>query len=179
MVVPSIWYTSDPSPDRGQDFPKYLFPEAYFLGVSSIVSLQLQDFLGWNMKPIHVHGGHWVSLKSLDVSNSCNSMDCSSSRLLCPLDSPGKNTGVGCQFLLQRIFLIQGSNLGLPHCRQILYHLHHQGGPCTWKARTDQIKSQSTPNQYMPDLKSKGTYMKALPWVTSRWVDPHTHPPEY
>ena len=39
---------------------------------------------------------------------------------------PGKNTGVGCHFLLQGIFLTQGSNLGLPHCRQILYCLHHQ-----------------------------------------------------
>jgi len=29
--------------------------------------------------------------------------------LLCPWDSPGKNTGVGCHFLLQGIFLTQGS----------------------------------------------------------------------
>ena len=36
-------------------------------------------------------------------------------------DSPGKNTGVGCQFLLQGIFLTQGTNPGLPHCRWI-YH---------------------------------------------------------
>ena len=41
-------------------------------------------------------------------------------RLLCAWDSPGKNTGTGCHFLLQEIFLTQGSNLGLPHCRQIL-----------------------------------------------------------
>ena len=33
-----------------------------------------------------------------------------SARLLCPWDSPGKNTGVGCHFLLQGIFLTQGSN---------------------------------------------------------------------
>ena len=30
---------------------------------------------------------------------------------------------MGCHFLLQGIFLTQGSNLGLPHCRQIFYHL--------------------------------------------------------
>ena len=48
---------------------------------------------------------------------------------LCPWDSPGKNTGVGCHFLLQGIFLTQGSNLGLPHCRQILYCLSHKGSP--------------------------------------------------
>jgi len=31
-------------------------------------------------------------------------------RLLCPWDSPGKNTGVGCHALLQWIFPTQGSN---------------------------------------------------------------------
>ena len=36
-------------------------------------------------------------------------------RLLCPWDSPGKNTGVGCHFLLQGIFPTQGSNLHLLH----------------------------------------------------------------
>ena len=44
-------------------------------------------------------------------------------------DSPGKNTGVGCHALLQGIFPAQGSNPGLPHCRQILYRLSHQGSP--------------------------------------------------
>ena len=39
-------------------------------------------------------------------------------KLLRPWDSSGKNTGVGCHFLLQRIFLTQGSNPGFPHCRQ-------------------------------------------------------------
>ena len=33
------------------------------------------------------------------------------------MDFPGKNPGVGCHFLLQGIFLTQGSNPGLPHCR--------------------------------------------------------------
>ena len=36
-----------------------------------------------------------------------------SDRLPCPWDSPGKNTGVGCHFLLQGIFPTQGSNPGL------------------------------------------------------------------
>ena len=46
-----------------------------------------------------------------------------------PVDSPGKNTGVSCHALLQGIFTSQGSNPGLPHCTQILYHLSHQGSP--------------------------------------------------
>ena len=48
-------------------------------------------------------------------------------RFLHPWDFPGKNTGVGCHFLLQEIFPTQGLNLGLPHCRQMLYHLSHKG----------------------------------------------------
>ena len=58
----------------------------------------------------------------------CNPMNCnppvSSSDSSC-LYSPGKNTGVACHSLLQRIFLTQGSNphlLHLLHCRWFLYH---------------------------------------------------------
>ena len=73
-------------------------------------------------------------------------------RLLCAWDSPGKNTGVGCHFLLhhefyspwnspgqntglgshsllQGIFPTQRKNPGLPHCRLILYQLSHQVSP--------------------------------------------------
>ena len=42
-----------------------------------------------------------------------------------PWDSPGKNTGVGCHFLLQGVFPTEGLNLSLLHCRQILDHLSH------------------------------------------------------
>ena len=48
-------------------------------------------------------------------------------QVLHPWNFPGKSTGVGCHFLLQGIFPTQGSNLGLPNCRQMLYHLSHQG----------------------------------------------------
>ena len=44
-------------------------------------------------------------------------------------NSPGKNTGVGSHYLLQGIFLPQGLKPGLLHCRQILYHMSHQGRP--------------------------------------------------
>ena len=36
---------------------------------------------------------------------------------------------MGCHFLLQGIFPTQGLNLGLPHYKQKLYHLSHQGNP--------------------------------------------------
>ena len=56
----------------------------------------------------------------------CDRIDCSPLGSCVHGDSPGKNSGVGCQVLLQGIFPTQGSNLGLPHCRQILYCLSHQ-----------------------------------------------------
>ena len=46
-------------------------------------------------------------------------------------DSPGKNNRVGCHALLQGIFPTQGSNPGLLHCRQTVYHLNQQGSPRT------------------------------------------------
>ena len=45
------------------------------------------------------------------------------------MGSPGKNTRVGCHFLLQGIFPTQGLNPGLLHCRQILYHLSYREVP--------------------------------------------------
>ena len=49
-------------------------------------------------------------------------------RLLCPWNFPGKNTEVSCYFLLQGIFLTQGSNQHLLHLLESL-PLSHLGGP--------------------------------------------------
>ena len=72
----------------------------------------------WRNVLLHQQG--WVESES-EVPQSCltlcDPVDCS---LPGSWDSPGKNTGVGCHFLLQGIFMIQGWNLGLPHCRQTL-----------------------------------------------------------
>ena len=46
-------------------------------------------------------------------------------------NSQAQNTGVGSLSLLQGIFPTQGSNPGLPHRRQILYHLSYQRSPIT------------------------------------------------
>ena len=56
----------------------------------------------------------------------CNPMDCSPPGSSVHGDSPGQNTGMVCHVLLQGIFLTQGLNPGLQHCRWILYHLSHQ-----------------------------------------------------
>ena len=53
--------------------------------------------------------------------------------LLWSWDFPGKNTSLGFHFPLQGIFLIQGLNLSLLHCRDILYGLSHQGSPNFWQ----------------------------------------------
>ena len=57
----------------------------------------------------------------------CDPMDCSLPGPSVHGIFPGNSTGVVCHFLLQGIFPTQGWNLGLPHCRQTLYHLSHQG----------------------------------------------------
>jgi len=66
-------------------------------------------------------------------------------RLPCPWNSPGKNIGVGSHSLLQGIFPTQGSNPGLLHCRQILYHLSHQGSP---RFTAVQLSSTAIPVRY-------------------------------
>ena len=69
------------------------------------------------------------SFSHLIVSDSLQPHGLQLARLLCPWNSSGKNTRVGSHSLLQGIFLIQWSNSGLLHCRQILYHLSHQRSP--------------------------------------------------
>ena len=62
------------------------------------------------------------------VSDSRDLIDCSLPGS-CLWDSSGKNTGVGCHFLLQGIFLTQEPNPDLLYCRQILYQMSHKGSP--------------------------------------------------
>ena len=50
----------------------------------------------------------------------CELYELQPTRLLYPWDSLGKNTGLGCHAVLQGIFLAQGLNPGLLHCRLIL-----------------------------------------------------------
>ena len=92
-------------------------------------------------------------------------------RLLCPWNSPGKNTGVGSHALLQGISPIQGLNSGLLHCRQILYCLSYPGNPLVVKCQLINYKCSGGE-----------AYRKSLPgwWLFqigiinkfwSRWVE--------
>ena len=66
-----------------------------------------------------------------------------------PRNSPGQNTGVGSSSLLQGIYPIQGSNPGLPNCRQILYQLSHQGSATTeTQSVFTPITSVPNPNRF-------------------------------
>ena len=76
------------------------------------------------------------------VSDSLQPVDCKPIRLLCPWDSPSRNTGVSCHYILHGLFLAQGSNQGLLHCRSVLYYLRHQGSPTptiSWLISTKQM----------------------------------------
>ena len=53
------------------------------------------------------------------------------------VNSLGNNTEVGSHSFFQGIFLIQGSNLDLLHCSQILFHLSHQGNP--WSTNSSPV----------------------------------------
>ena len=73
-------------------------------------------------------------------------------RLHCLWDFPGKNAGVGCHFLCQGIFLTQGSNPGLLHCKQTLYYLSHQGSPITIIVINPVITINSNNSLHFPSL---------------------------
>ena len=66
------------------------------------------------------------------------------SRLLYPWDFPVKDTGVGCHFLLQGIFLAQGSSPCLLHWQMDSLPLSHQGSP------PDSRMPQSHPHKMQP-----------------------------
>ena len=76
----------------------------------------------------------WETLLNINVScsvmsDSLQPHELLPARFFSTRNSSCKNTGVGSHSFLQGIFLTQGSNLGLLHCRWILYHLSHKGSP--------------------------------------------------
>ena len=80
----------------------------------------------------------------------CYSMDCGPSGL-CPWDSPGKNTGMGCHALLQGILPTQGSNPGLLHSRQIFFTIW-----ASWEAHNKTLAFLSE--------KAMATHSSTLAW---------------
>ena len=68
-------------------------------------------------------------MKEMSENHSVVSNSSQPRVLYSPQNSPGQNTTADSRSLLQGIFPAQGSNPGLPHCRQILYQLGHQESP--------------------------------------------------
>ena len=80
-------------------------------------------------------------------------------KLLCPWDSLGKNTGVGCHALLWEIFLTLGSNthlLCLLHYQQTLYPLRHLGKPIYIYAKLNHRRRQWDPTPVLLPGKAHG-----------------------
>ena len=75
---------------------------------------------------------HCVCSVAQSCPTLCDPVDCSLPGILCPWEYPGKNTRVGCHYLLQGIFLTQGWS---PHLLCLLHRqvdslpLHHLGKP--------------------------------------------------
>ena len=88
-------------------------------------------------------------------------------RLLCPWDSPGKNTVVGHHALLQGIFLTQGWNPCLLQCRRILYPLSHLGSRMRLQGSKLYPEGRIQPKARLCKQSFIGTLLRLLIYVWS------------
>ena len=94
-----------------------------------------QQLLINNVVSFQVHSNRMLLFKMYSccsVTKSCPTLrphGVQSARLLCLWNSAGKNTGVGCHFLLQEIFPTQGLNPCLLHCQVDFLLQSQQGSP--------------------------------------------------
>ena len=107
-------------------------PYAYPLPLSSLLHFSFfRRFLSLDSFPPFIHCA--VSAVLCSVAQLSRVQLCDSglqpTRPLCPWNFPGKNTRVGCHFLLQGIFLTQGLNPHLLHWQVDSLPLHHLGSP--------------------------------------------------
>ena len=114
------------------------FPSSETLELSFIIPF----FLAWESASTQA-GIKRVSFLEKVKSESCSvvSNSLGPHGLYSPWNSLGQNTGVGSLSLLQGIFPTQGSNLGLPHCRQILYQPSHKGNLSYKTSRKEMLSS--------------------------------------
>ena len=99
------------------------------------------------------------------MSNSLRSYVLYSARLLCPLDFPGKTTGVDCHFLLQGIFPTKGLNLHLLwllHWQADSLPLSHLGSPF-W-TRPPRGKCNAHIDQKSQDFWDASSEMQTYMW---------------
>ena len=118
---------------KGEDSPFWahccLSSQASWHGLQNWQKREKRPKEPWELQA-PVQGFPWPIASESEAAQSCPTLcDPMDTRLLRPSDYLGKSTGVGCHFLLQGIFLTQGSNPGLPHCRETLCCPSHQGSP--------------------------------------------------
>ena len=114
-----------------------IYIHTYTLHTYTCIYLRALYILIYIYKHTYIYLHNNINVMTIYVLKWCSSVMSDSlwphglqpTRLLHPWNFPGKSIRVGCHFLLQGIFLTQGSNPGLPRCRQTLYHLSHQGSP--------------------------------------------------
>ena len=105
----------------------------------------------------------WLCVHAQSCPTLCNPLELETTRLLCPWNFPGKNTEVGCHFLLQGIVLSQGSNhvswvswadsLPLAWVTQTVKNL-----PAMWETRVQALGQEDPPEKGM------ATHSSILAW---------------
>ena len=98
------------------------------------------------------------------VSKSLQPHELQPVRLLCPWSFPGKNTGVGCHFLLQAIFPTQGLNLHLLcllHWQANSLPLSHLGRPETVITLIPKLGKYTTVKESYRPVSSVNIYAKS------------------
>ena len=104
----------------------------------------------------------WLCLVAQSCPTFCDPVNCTPPGFSVHGDSPGKDTGVCCHALLQGIFLMQGSNPGLLHCRQILYRLNHQGYWFCFLEKPNQFKIYKRPMYIKRHLRHAQLMLQAI-----------------
>ena len=125
----------------------------------------------------------FVPAKSLQLCPTLRPHGLSPARLLCPWDSPGENTGVGCHFLLQGIFPTQRRNqrllrllrwqaasLPLRHCRKPSIQCHRVYE--LWQ-RPDLVRFETTATSKDGDFQPNKTHpFKTIKILVSKTSQP-------
>ena len=114
----------------------------------------------------------WTSGRHIKTTKNGGSQP---ARLLCPWDFPGKNTGAGCHFLLQRIFQIQGSNPHLLHWQADSLPLSHQGNPLAPSESWILNRLVKIPNSYSLKLSSLKQSIKLSEEISGNSKPTHKH----
>ena len=165
----SSWFTSSLSPPFSHllQTTRVLGPSIHTLSHSAVISYSNLLNTSPHSKTLVLVHSRPQALPSSCVyaclviqSDSLQPYRLQPARLLCPWDFPGKNTGVGCHFLLQGIFPTQGLN---PHLSSLL---HWQAGVLfvclfvCFLTTSATYKLESTKKNQVGILKTKHTCTK-------------------